>query len=711
MAHAALFVVLILLLVRPFSSLAQPRDSTRLTDPAASPSFAWTWKQPAVPSSRLVHAVVVRASAPEMNAEAAGVAAASEIRTRPEGRRALRFFAFPYYLLASDRYGKGDDPNDRCIATRLEEAVPRKRHVSIRVAPMPYSLPRGHELLFQTRSGLVYASLTENVAAGATRLPVRNAVGRGVLLEAASGTNVLVDFQCPWFDHAVRYMKQKMEAFWQAFHDAGGDVDIIVLDMETGLSNWGFRRAGGEEHIAAITNDPRWDDPEHGIDGISLKDRLAPHRLDDVMDLRVNDYLHWNALQRRLISEALNTVIFGPARAYFPSVKGVDYGSSGLTEEEARHAPDLNGHFQHEPHPFGTHGSAGFYGLIGQLRARDHKIGLVNAHGAHPYAVVRWQVKRARAMWRANDGQFLPWISRKGFPKSALHGTPYYEELVYHLALLGNPLLFWNSGTANRPRADDALVDRLLRDLDAQAGGSRPILESKGDIPWTADPLVTTMRYGSKRVYRITIQRVHPHDQRAITVRILENGVHTGESLLIRDGDVGAWHVQTESDAELSFRYEHPPVPNLLTESEHLTAPAWEKRGGALQREDAAPTGRGSAYRWEGRSSDAKLVHEPIRVDPGGHYTFSAWLRTRGEASIHIFSENLDGSLESTSFSSKGGGSDWKRIRLSFTVPEDVDKIRPGFAHEGADVLIHRPMLNQGRTEGPYTSSAKEEDT
>lgn len=696
-------LVLALLLMDPRSAWGQPRDRSTV----ANAPFAWTWKPPAVSSPRLVHAVVVRESAPEMNAEAAGVAAASDILTRPDGRRALRFFAFPYYLMSSDRYRQGNNPNDRCIATKLQGPVPRKRHSMIPVAPMPYALPRGHELVLQTQSGLVYAVLTDSISAGATRLPIQNAVGRGVLMEAATGTRVLSDFQCPWFGYATRYMKQKMETFWAAFQDAGGDVDLIVLDMEADLSNWRFRRAGGEKHIKAITSDPRWDDPAHGINGASLKDLLSPHRLENVMNLRADDYLHWNALQRRLISTALDAAMFSPARAYFPRVKGVDYGSSGLTDAEAARAPDTNGHFQHEPHPFGTHGSASFYASIGHLQHHDHSIGLTNAHGRHPYAVVRWQVKRARAMWRSNDGRFLPWISRKGFAESALKGTPYYEELVRHLALLGNPLLFWNSSTENPPRTDDARIDRVLRDVEAHTDGTGPILESSGDIPWTADPLITRTRSGSKTVYRVTIQRVDPDDQRAIVVRILENGADTEDSLLIRGGEVGAWHVQPEHGPALSFRYEHPPVPNVLTESEQLTAPVWEKVEGALRRADDGPDGRENVYRWTGRSPKAKLAHEAIRVHTGAQYTFSAWMRSEGEASMHIFTEDLRDTIKEVSVSAEEGGNAWKRVRLSFTVPDGVSRIRPGFAHEGASLLVHHPMLNQGLIEGPYTPSGE----
>lgn len=689
--------------------------ASRADTSAANPLFALTWHPVPDSAEHLTPFVWVNQQAEQLT-ETLGRDKAREILQRPAGRRALFFKRLPSRLMglrASGAYA------DRTIFTQLRERLEGEERRSIRVAPLPYDLDAGHELIIadpaaESGSGAAWAYLSEPVRQGDTTLPITDKWG-GVHITAQKGAHVLSNFQSPWLDHATAQIRQGMQRFMRGFVEAGGRLDYLILDFEGGIRTWEHCGTG---LFTAIAHDPRWDDPTEGFSGRSLKEQLAPHPVHDVCDSGVggSGYLHWNALQFEVTAHALNDAIFNVAQAHFPALKGSNYWHSGVTEHEAHNAPNNNGRFQHKPAIVGTHGSSNFYGNIRRLAGKARELGQVNAYGRHSFSALRWMVKRARAMWRSNEGRVMPWIAFPEWPESNFPGTPYYDELIYHLALTGSgPLLFWNphgqdwntygvESDARQEMRVDAILAEVERQIEKEQGYGK--LATRGEIPWDSKVIATAVKTASgSALWRVSVPRVDPTDRRPVDVIIRREGQPTGDSLTVRGGEAGTWYVHPDPEALLTFEPTHPSVRNLV-ESDNLQASVWaplrDTEGEVRYFDDS------DAYGWA-RSSEAELsegglFHAPISVESGAYYTFSVWVRSAGQVRLHIVSEDADQSIADSSFDTARLGSEWNRIRITFRVPDRISAVRPGFS--GKEIQVRRPMLNRGQMEAPDHSTA-----
>lgn len=535
-----------------------PEQGFASTSPDTSGSkrvFALTWHEPPASAEHLAHFVWVYQKADQLTAQL-GRLKAKETLARPEGRRALFFKRLPYHLMGLHTKGHY---GDRTIATILREDIQGEQRTTVHVAPLPYRLEKGHEIIIKGRHGATYAYLSEDANQGDTTLVITDKWG-AVHIDAQDGSQVLSNFQSPWLDSATGLIKQAMQRFMQGFVDAGGELDYLILDFEGGIRTWEHCGTG---LFSAIANDPRWDDPGHGIGGQSLRGRLAPYSIERVCDRsNGNDgYLHWNALQFDVTAHALNEAIFSVAKEHFPKLEASNYWHSGVSRSEAKHAPDNNGHFQHKQAIFGTHGSSSFYGNIRNLAGKSHSLGLDRPYGVHPFAALRWMVKRARAIWRSNEGRIMPWIAFEEWVESEFPGTPYYNELVYHLALTGSgPILYWNpqKGDWNeygvRSDAEQELrVDSMLGAVRARTTG-RANLITTGEISWGSKVVATAVhRSSGDALWRISVPRVNPSDQRPIEVVVRVEGRAFGDTLTIPAGQAGTWYVHPDPDQALTF--------------------------------------------------------------------------------------------------------------------------------------------------------------
>lgn len=365
---------------------------------------------------------------------------------------------------------------------------------------------------------------------------------RGILSDpedrCRTAAGELTDFQGVWPEHGVAAVKRKMEAFFGAFRLAGGQADWLILDFEGGYSNW---HLGGPDKLAAwqaIAADPRFP---------ALAERLGFTDLASVADWRSGrHYLKWNAVTAGLVDAALNEAVFDVAREHFPDVQASNYGSVVMTEENA--VPDLNGHWQwREGLPFGTHQAPSFYTTIGQLAARP--LDGEKPFGNSPFAGLLLTMNELRAIRRSSAVPVTPWVAwarytgdGPGRPIATVGGTPYYRELIYHLALHDiDTYLFWNPHpwrADQRPEdlsmpADEELLDRLLAELGERLGDGQRGALTLEPIPWGAQVLVSGMKIGERCLWRVTL----PDGTASVEVAL------GGQMVTVEPpaGEVGAW--------------------------------------------------------------------------------------------------------------------------------------------------------------------------
>jgi len=339
-----------------------------------------------------------------------------------------------------------------------------------------------------------------------------------------------------WPEHGVEAVRARFDDFFRRFKDAGGQADLMILDFEGGFSNWHMDSKTREERCLAIQNDPRFP---------GLAKKLGFSDMRTVANFRSGrNYLKWNAVTAGLVDDALNRAVFAPVRKHFPAIECSNYGSYVTTEPNAY--PDLHGHNQwRDGIPMGTHQSRSFYTSIGQLAAV--KLDGMNPFGQSPFAGLLLSINGLRAMMRSSAVPIQPWIAwqrymgEPGRP-STVGNTPYYRELVIHLALHGvEEFLFWNPHPwrkDQRPESlsmpkDEKLLDDILTDLNQRLSiaGRKPVTTEA--IAWDTRVIASGLQVADRVVWRFTFSP----EARELKATLDGQPVTIGPA----DGEVGTW--------------------------------------------------------------------------------------------------------------------------------------------------------------------------
>jgi len=345
-------------------------------------------------------------------------------------------------------------------------------------------------------------------------------------------------FRGVWPAQGTAATRERFDRFFGEFKAAGGQMDLFLLDFEGGYSNWSLGGGKDKEPLfRAIQSDPRF---------AELARKLG---FSDLMTVchwpGKRAYLKWNAVMAGVVDAALEAGVFQPAKRHYPALLGSNYGSVVMTEANA--VPDLNGHFQwSESDLMGTHQAPSFYTWIGQLG--DRKLDGRQPFGRTPYAGLLLTLNTLRALQRSSDKPIMPWIAWQRYagdgpksPPATVANTPYYRELVYHLALAGcDTILFWNPHPWSKNQkpedlsmpADELLLDGLLADCNRRLAADRRECLTTAALPWDAPLLVTGLRLDDRAVWRVTA----PAGVTKVTVKVDDQPRE-----LAIDDQAGAW--------------------------------------------------------------------------------------------------------------------------------------------------------------------------
>ncbi|WP_148278344.1 phage head spike fiber domain-containing protein [Salinibacter ruber] len=637
-----------------------------------------------------------------------GESAGQYLSTLPDGRRYLKMVQVGNYIAQDGWVSNRSNPHDRTIATTLTENISAESRTSVAVQSLPYDLSDGHELLIQTGDhtdppltrgeGMIWAYVDGGVSQGATSIPIDDGDGNPVVVTASSGDRILSKWQSLWPIHAREEIKAQLGKYMNGFVDAGGDLDGIILDTEL--------------HIPAtkgIKHDPRWDDSSMGIDGVSWKEKLSPVTIDEVINNNSgSDVDKWTKqIDYRVKVEALNETIFDLVKQYFPNIVATDWNNSGISESAAVPQSDYNAVWH--PVIFGTHGNYGLYGSLRNLTSKTmgeyrDEGPLPYEYGRHPFAVTRWQVLFARTMYRENNGKVQPWLTYEqlcdAFYCVDVRNSPYYEELTRHLVLHVDPdvpFLYFNPhGDGASDDQQDLNVNSVLAGINKEVGGKTFSLHTTSNPKWTEDPLATAIDLSNKRLWRVTVNRLGPSDNRDITVN-----VSNGDQLTIPGGDVGAWYESTLNE-DLTFSYTHPPVENHFPNDSFLdfTSNAWSDENGntTVTAGISDPDGGSDAYKLDANGT-MTFRSSGIPVANNVSYTFSVWVK--GKANMKVFAGQNTASSRIGRFDPNFDG--WNRTRITFN-PGEADYVFIQFDGAYRTIEVYHPMLNKGEREGPYVS-------
>jgi hypothetical protein len=305
-----------------------------------------------------------------------------------------------------------------------------------------------------------------------------------------------------WWDHGVENVRARFDAFFKAFKEAGGQVDVFPLDYEDGVTNWHL--GSDPAHFSAIQNDPRF--PE-------VAKILGLEDLGTVAKVQGSqNYLKWNALMSERRAADLNRAVYEPIRKYFPNVKFSNYGDFHTSPKIE--VPEINNHkaylFGMGTH-VGTHQSSDLYGMNGQIN--KCKLDGDNVYEATPFNMFRYEMNRMRSMAASSSIPIHPWVAHKTFGESPFKDSDYYQESLFHIGLTGaDAFLLWNPRlwSKNQKPEDwgneetDRLASDLLRQLDGLVGVSGRKTLTTAFIPWISDYVLSGMNAGERSIWRFT---------------------------------------------------------------------------------------------------------------------------------------------------------------------------------------------------------------
>jgi hypothetical protein len=685
------------------------------TAQSTGPVNAVTWSEPPANTDYLHN--MPGMPQPYLIEQQDGADAASTLSGYPEGARWLLGTQVGNFIASDGWVPYRDNEHDRTIATTLTEDISGESRTSIAVESMPYDLPDGHELVIQTgdpsnppliknengeTEDALFAYVDGGVSEGDTSISIDDGNGNPVTITASTGDRVLSDFQSLWLTHAREQTKEAMQTFMTGFVNNGGELDGIALDTELSI-----------EASKGIKHDPRWDDASKGVDGVSFKEKLSPYTIDEVINNYKDAQGRWSReMQHRAITDALNEAVLDVVQEDFPNAKASDWNDNNVTEAEAANAPNTDGKLSYQPHIFGTHGNYGLYASARNLSKQ--KLGdTPYKYGNTPWATLRWQTKFIRTMVRENDGAVQPWMPYfnccgGGFYFGSVTKN-YFREHWIQMALHTDPevpLLFFQPPAESTPEKNME-VDTYLGEINAAVEGQTWSNVTSTNLAWDTELIATSVDLSNKRLWRISIRRVDPNDDRPITVN-----VSNGDTITIPGGEVGAWY-ETGLNESPTFSYTHPPVDNLLLSDDYVdfTSAVWTEATGYSEYDGRNPSVTGGISD-PGGGTDAYRIQDtwkadPVSVEPGEFYTFSIWHKIgSGNARIRVYPGN-DSSNWLAKINNLVGFDDgnWHRTRIAFQVPNDASEIVPvieasPFGYN--DNYFYQPMLNKQRLEGPY---------
>ncbi len=677
------------------------------------PVNAVTWAEPPESAELLTQFQAV--SQPPRITEDDGRQAAQALNGRPEGRRTLLMVQVGNYIAHDGWVNWRDNPHDRTEATKLTEDISNESRISIAVEPLPYDLENGHELLIQTGDpstpplaqvegsygpdeeyeGAIWAYVDGGASQGDTSIPIDDGDGNPVTITASSGDRILSDYQGLWPTHAREEIREAIQLFMTGFVDEGGELDGITLDTELRI-----------DASKGIKHDPRWGDASKGIDGVSYKERLAPFTIDEVMDGNNSAQRKWRRHVSNVAKRAnLNDAVFEEVKNDYPDIFATDWNNSGISEANA--FPQMDGRPTWDVKTFGSHGNHELYATIRNLWRK--KLDGGRRYYDSAFATVRWQTNFARTMYRENNGKVQPWITYESLNDAlffvTVENTPYYEEYLRHVALNVDPevpLLYFNARNLDPPATDeeDLVVDQVFGEVNARAAGENFDLHTTANMAWDSDLVVSAVDLPTKRVWRVTVNRVDPNDDRSITVN-----VSNGDSFEIPGGEVGGWY-ESGLNEDLTFSYTHPPVENLYPSEDWqgLGTGTWDgpNEETVITRNLPDPNGGDRAIKVDQNCCDVSVgsIFSPsFPVDPNTKYVFSYWIKNSQEIRIRDADtgDRLARDRGNTSFFEN-----WGRQRLKFTTGDQTTALEIRFKGAFPTLTIAQPMLNKGESMGPY---------
>ena len=297
-----------------------------------------------------------------------------------------------------------------------------------------------------------------------------------------------------WWDKGVDRVRQFFTEFFTFYREAGGELDVFVLDFEQGFSYWHLLDlveknypCGLDHYLDAIQNDSRFSE---------IKDAVA---IEDLKSIKLwfenEDHLKWSAFTWAHLARYINSAIYQPLKEYYPNAELSNYGYYYQSSE--LDFPDIHGTNTHrytDGIHVGTHQSREIYGWM-NLPSGTLLEGI--EYSTTPFNAFRFALNKLRAMLLSSPVPVSPWVAYKGFSNSHLKDNDFYQELIFHMLLSGiDYLLYWNPAQqVDYSKDDDLLLNQLIDQVNAFISDRKPSYMTDGLVSWLDDIVITKTQF------------------------------------------------------------------------------------------------------------------------------------------------------------------------------------------------------------------------
>lgn len=333
------------------------------------------------------------------------------------------------------------------------------------------------------------------IAQSATVLTDAN--GKALTVMTAEGLN-LPDHGI-WLDNGIAAVATRFGDFLKQYKALGGVVDFVSLDYRALALTADDIKAAGEAsgdlaaYLQAIQADSRF---------VAVQSQLG---FSDLGSMYTGDaqatqrQQTWNAVMKARMAGYLNQAFYTPLRTHFGAaqVSARDYAyyssSIPIPGEDIKASAAV--------------GSGQSKTLTGQLPDEGLSINQ-KPYAATPFNALRYEVNRLRGTALTSARPLHPYLAGKSQTASAtgyaalLAESDLYQEMLLHAGLVGARQFVYVNGS--NATADDALVNNVFREFDAQAGTAALTRLADAGVDWAQPFVLTPAATTGGRVWRFT---------------------------------------------------------------------------------------------------------------------------------------------------------------------------------------------------------------
>ncbi len=384
----------------------------------------------------------------------------------------------------------------------------------------------------------------------------------------ANGVSTITPYQSPFLTNGIKRSQARIEKFFDEFKAAGGSVDYVIFDNETGVGDWGI----GMNGLLAIQNEYRF----KSTYGKIINFNVSQIQWGNTYHVR------WDALMKSIVDSGMNVAAFGPIKKRFPKARVTNYESFVLNQANA--SPNFRRWASwNNSKGFGTDDAPVYYGQSTQALT-EIKFDGVNTIGSKPEDLFRLQLNNMRSVIKSSNGarSQMPWIAHRQFGnlvscgplvECPMSGTMYWDEMVIQLVMHGADTLqvfnadAWEVGSDPKmfnPKEDQFALESIITDLNQRLGSNPGASRWFSVTGWADKVFITGRMLTNGTLWRISFT----DDVNSIALPLRDGTI---QIVTREEGTAGAWFFESYTN-QVTVRQDKSDVAFMVVDDSVIQA-------------------------------------------------------------------------------------------------------------------------------------------